>query len=718
MSEIRLYLKNPPAGIPQHLYANGVVEFDLPSGFDIQLSNAATKVTLDGFSEVVAIGFDLPDTSKNRLLLMQYSDIDWYSLDTSEGVGVVCQNGAYTLPQTVLKIKQYNKDVGFDCEIEYSNDDIMFGLQNTKLRDLMEQEFSITLFDLDDYYWNLSQYDGQSDICYPLVNFGRFYYIEDDAEKLTVHAVEFRPHLFAAAVFQKAFCGVRLEGTLLDSDFWNKQITYNLRRDYDRVLNEKRKFLSSVIPNAVIFPGGVPTDVFQLTETGSYLQLDLVVDGSLPETFGADWNNTTFKWGDNRHGVYGFEFNCIAVTDGVGGMVRIGIFKNGTLLQSNATATPYNNINVVVDVVEVLPSDVIEVKYTSVSASGIDAQYIYEVKFTNAPIRDCTPYEGELCRLRDFLDQDVTVFDYVKGISDALDLRYVLNRANATLGIYTNKAASIYGESVQMLMNNSGAFIDWTSKCNPDELTISYPQGTQSIKDITVAWKTATDAYITQVIKPEREFYSYYELVNGNAEREIKIENNLFEPTATANDFYWATNLQFMPWLPIMTDNNDASGNRNGQKSYELGHRIMLLVGGAIQSYPLASALVRFDFLSQLTADIIDTTAFSFATMYFDGTIDPSSVVYFTKNLTFDKGNANLYTELLKLGITAEKETPTFEMSIMLDRNDFFSFDFTSGVIVKSNGKPVNAQVILIDQFSLTRQQPTNVRLRKIIDVC
>jgi len=718
MSDIRLFLSDPPPRIPQHLYKNGVVEFDLRKDFDIRLSNAATKVTFDGFAEVVALDFDLDDTPKNRLLLTEYSDIDFFNLDTSQGVGVVCQSGAYMLPQTVLRVNKYTKGKAFDCSIEYSNDDIMFGLKNTKLCDLMEQVFSISLADMDDYFWPLSKYDGQSDICYPLVNFGRFYYLANNDEKLKVHAVEFRPHLFAAAVFEKAFCGVRLEGTLLDSDFWKKQITYNLRRDYDKALENKRKFLSSVIPNATIFPGGIPTDVFQLTETGSYLQLDLVVDNSLPETFGADWNNTTFKWGDNRHGVYSFEFNCVAVTDGVGGVVRIGIFKNGTLLQSSATATPYNTINVIVDVVEVLPSDDIEVKYTSVSASGIDAQYIYEVKFTNTPIKDCTPYEGEVCRLRDFIDQTLTVFDYIKGISDALDLRYVLNRANATLGIYTNKAASIYSEPVQMLMGNSGAFIDWSHKCNPDELNITYPQGIESIKDITVAWKPASDAYITQVIKPEREFYSYYELVNGNGDKEIKIENNLLEPTATANNFYWADNLKFMPWLPIMTDNNDASGNQNGQKSYELGHRIMLLVGGTIQSYPLNTTLVRFDFLSQLTTPAIGRTAFSFATMFYEGAINPDGDEFFVKNLTFDKGSANLYTEILETGITAEKETPTFEMSIVLDRNDFLSFDFTSGVIVKSNGKQVNAQVLLIDQFSLTKQQPTNVRMRKIIEVC
>lgn len=714
MSNYKIYLKQPPANIPSHYYDNGRVYLDLPTDFDLSLWNAPTRTKLEGFTELAVMQGDLPSTPKNDFILALYNDVNFLNADYTNGIGVLVENGGITLPQETVQVEGFSKgNKKYNFALAYSNEDIVNKLKSVKLCDLMGRyEVILDRDNIVDIYRFMSAYDGSSAFCLPPQNYGKFYYLNIDSTTLPIHAVEFRPNLFALAVFKEAFCGFRLEGSFLETDFFKKFITYDIRPDYDTYFGNRRKFLSSVIPNAVIYPSGVPTDVFQLTETGSYLQLDLVVDGSLPNTFGSDWNNTTFSFGNNRHGIYSFSFKCIAVPDGVGGVVRIGIFKNGTLLDANSTSTPYNEISFNIDVVELLPTDVIEVKYTSVSASGIDTQYIYDVEFTNTPIRDTTPYEGELFTLREALDQNVTAYDYIKGISDAFQLNYTINRATGVIGIYPEVNTSVFGEAYSPLVNPNLPPLDWSDKCDPSQLDIRFPKEQKSIKDITAAWKNSNDKYITEVINPDPELYSYYELVNGTGSESLTYENKLFEPSAT-DQYYFDANLSYMPDLPILLDNQD------NKKSYNLGHRIFLLVGLSSQA-----KLIRY--LTEIDSPTaLDNAFFSFCTMYYPKgllqiDLDTEVVTPFTfdKNLTYDKLPLNLYNTFIEKIALEKIESAEFDKPILLSREDFLNYNFTQNVVVKSNLNQVLCKVVMIKDFSLSKVKYTTVTLRPYIPRC
>lgn len=699
MSNYKLSLQRPSSAIPLHLYDSGVVYFDLDEGFDLEFFNAPTRTKIDGFSEVAILEFDLPSTPKNDLICALYNDVNFLNPDYNTSIPVLCENGGDTLAQTALQIGRYTMSGGkgkYSASLAFSNDDIVTRLKTTKLCDLMGNvEATFTMDSILNTYQPMEVYDGSSAICYPNQNYGRFYYIDTSTPVLPFHAVEFRPNLFAAAVFERAFCGFRLQGSFIETDFFKKLHSYNLRPDYDMAFASRRKFLASC-------------DDIVSYDFGGWLTLPLIVDGSLPLTFGNDWNNTDNSWGNNRHGVYAFDFSVDAEFTGTGGTLAMRLIKNGVdVLGGSSISTVNGTMTFSVDVVEVLPSDVITVEY-SVSGASPDFITIKNPKLTDTPIKDTTPYEGEVFYLREALDQNVTVYDYIKGVSDAFGLCYVINRATGIIGIYPENGTSIFGEAYNKLVNTNLPPLDWSEKCDPDSINITFPKENKSIKDITAQWKTASDVYITEVLNPKPELYSYYELVNGNGTESFKVENNLFEPTATDRYYFTSDYANSMTVLPILIDNQD------NQKSYNLGHRLMLLVGQV-----WAGGLTN-RYLSEF-AGATDTPLLSFGTMYFignllDATLTTSFV--FDKNLTYDKLPENLYTTFIKTTALERTNTAQFDKPVLLSREDFVNFDFTRLVVVRSRENQTLCKVNMIKGFSFSKQQYTPVTLTPYVPIC
>ena len=714
MSSYRISLQRPSSAIPSHYYDEGIVYFDLFDGFDLDFYNAPTRTKLDGFSEVQIVEFDLPSTPKNDLICALYNDVNFLDPDYSTPISVLCENGGITLEQTALLIGKYSKSNGkgkYSASLTFSNDDVVTKLKTTKLYELMGNvEATFTMESILDTYQPLEMYDGVNAICYPNQNYGRYYYIDQSTPVLPVHAVEFRPNLFAAAVFERAFCGFRIEGGFTETDFFKKLHSYDLRPDYDMAFAERRKFLASVIPNTTI-PGFPPIDAFSLLTNvgGSFIVLPLVVDGSLPNTFGSDWANATNSFGNNRHGVYSFNFSARVYIDSGGGTVAIRVYKNGTdVLGGSSTSGGTLYIEFTVDVAELLPTDVITVEYVSTTVTGVDNNYLTEVEFTNTPIKDTTPYEGEVFYMREALNQDTTVYDYIKGISDAVGLCYTINRATGVIGIYPENGTSIFGEAYNRLVNSNLPPLDWSEICDPDNINITFPKDSRAIKDITVKWKDATDKYITEVLNPSPELYSYYELLNGNGTESFTVENNLFEPSATDRYYFTTDFTDAMTVQPILID------NQNNQKSYNLGHRLFLLVG------QVWAGGVNNRYLSEF-AGAIDTPLLSFGTMFFSGNLlDATLTTSFTfdKNLTYNQGTDNLYTTFIKATALERTNTAQFDKPILLSREDFLNFDFTRLVVVRSQINQTLCKVTMIKGFSFTKQQYTLVTLMPYVPQC
>jgi len=716
MSSYRIYLKQPPANIPSHYFDGGRVYLDLPTGFDLSLWNAPTRTKLDGFTELAVMQGDLPSTPKNDYILALYNDVNFLNPDYTKGIDVLVENGGITLPQQSLQIESYSKaNKKYSFTLAYSNADIVNALKSIKLCDLMGNvQVILDRDDIVNVYRFMMAYDGSSAFCLPPQNYGHFYYLNIDSTTLPIHAVEFRPNLFAKAVFERAFCGFRLEGSFLDTDFFKKLITYDIRPDYDTYFGNRRKFLSSVIPDTTIFPGGVPVEAYALNTDvgGGFITLPLVVDGSLPNTFGADFENSTNSFGNNRHGVYSFTIKAQCYFGGAGGNISLRIFKNTTEIAATGSVTSGEIITATVDVVELLPTDVITVGYVSTSDSGVDTNYLVDVEFTNTPIRDTTPYEGEIFTLREALDQDITVYDYIKGISDACQLNYTINRATGVIGIYPEVNTSVFGESYNPLINPNLPPLDWSDKCDPNQLDIRFPKEQRAVKDITAGWKSATDRYVTEVINPDPELYSYYRLVNGTGSESLTYENKLFQPSAT-DQYYFDADLKWLPDLPILLDNQD------NRKSYNLGHRIFLLVGLSSQS-----KIVRY--LSEIDSPTaLDNAFFSLCTMYYPKPLlqidlDTEVVTSFTfdKNLTFDKLPTNLFTTFIEKITQEAIESAEFDKPILLSREDFLNYDFTRLVVVKSNLNQTLCKVIMIKDFSLSKVKYTPVTLRPYIPRC
>lgn len=711
MSSYRIYLKQPPANIPSHYYDNGRVYLDLPTDFDLSLWNAPTRTKLDGFTELAVMQGDLPSTPKNDYILALYNDVNFLNPDYTKGIDVLVENGGITLPQQSLQIESYSKaNKKYSFSLAYTNDDIVNSLKSIKLCDLMgDVQVILDRDDIVNVYRFMSTYDGSSAFCLPPQNYGHFYYLNIDSTTLPIHAVEFRPNLFAKAVFERAFCGFRLEGSFLDTDFFKKFITYDIRPDYDQFLAYKRGFKRE-------------SDLIDLDGSSAFTikmyHPDIIADpdNNYQVIPSADAGTSSY----NRHGVYNVRATVNITTLYFGGGtyasidVTFNVKKNtGEVVHTETKNffTPPNNIYQFVfeGLVDMKPDEGLYIECVGIGTIGAVGYDVatYSTTFTMTPVRDTTPYEGEIFTLREALDQDATVYDYIKGISDMCQLNYTINRATGVIGIYPKVNTSVFGESYNPLINPNLPPLDWSDKCDPNELDIRFPKEQRAVKDITAGWKSATDRYVTEVINPDPELYSYYRLVNGTGSESLTFENKLFQPSAT-DQYYFDADLKWMPDLPILLDNQD------NKKSYNLGHRIFLLVGLSSQA-----KLIRY--LSEINSPTAeDNQFFCFCTMYYPKLLLNDSFDSFTfdKNLTFDKLPTNLFTTFIEKITQETIESAEFDKPILLSREDFLNYDFTRLVVVKSNLNQTLCKVIMIKDFSLSKVKYTPVTLRPYIPRC
>jgi len=716
MSSYKIYLKQPPANIPSHYFDSGRVYLDLPIDFDLSLWNAPTRTKLEGFTELAVMQGDLPSTPKNDYIFALYNDVNFLNADYTEGVRVLVENGGVTLPQESIQVEGFSKgNKKYNFALSYSNDDIVNSMKNTKLCDLMGRyEVILDRDDIFNIYRFMMAYDSSSAFCLPPQNYGHFYYLDIDSVTLPIHAVEFRPNLFALAVFKEAFCGYRLEGSFLETDFFKKLITYNLRPDYDQFLAYKRGFKRE-------------SDLIDLDGSSAFTikmyHPDIITDpdNNYQVIPSADAGTSSY----NRHGIYDVRatVNITTLYFGAGTYASIDVTFNikkntGEVIHTETKNffTPPDNIYQFIfeGLVDMKPDEGLYIECVgigSIGAVGYDVA-TYSTTFSMTPVRDTTPYEGEVFTLREALNQDTTVYDYIKGISDAFQLNYTINRATGVIGIYPEVNTSVFGENYTPLISPSLPPLDWSDKCDPTQLDIRFPKENKSVKDITAAWKNASDKYVMEVINPDPELYSYYELVNGSGTESLQYENKLFEPSTT-DKYYFDANLNYMPDLPILLDNQD------NKKSYNLGHRIFLLVGLSSQA-----KLIRY--LSEIdSTTALDNAFFSFCTMYYPKgllqiDLDTEVVTPFTfdKNLTFDKLPENLFTVFIEKIALEKIESAEFDKPILLSREDFLNYDFTRLVVVKSNLNQVLCKVVMVKDFSLSKVKYTPVTLRPYIPRC
>lgn len=719
MLEISMSLAVTPNNTPlAYISSDGRVYFDLGKDFDIVLANAATKTTLDGFSEVIAVPFNLPNSPKNDWILSKYRHMNIYNANQLEGLEVYVVTGALTLPQTYLSTTSASPIAGYQCELTYSNTDVLFQMKNTLLSDVMAQSFVIDLDEFAASYFPLNKYNGTTDICYPVVNYGCFYYLADGDNRLKVHTVEFRPWIFTAAIVKKALCGLTLKGSFFESDLWLKDIGYYLRKDYDRIQIYKRGFSRRRETTAV--PSG---------STGLLIPYHNVVEFDPDNNYQVIPAANAGASAVNRHGVYNVRASFLITllsTPTTGG-------ANITFRIKGTSGTVYNEQMqffplvagtqkqfIFDSVLDVKPDEAIFIEIDGLLDLANFGNFTYSSAFVFIPEKDTTPYEGETdLNLRSFIDPTLTVFDVfeAKCGQACFNLRFSLNRATNELWAYSENATSVFGDSVQPLAHTNKSALDWTNKTILDSQTNTFNQGTKSLKDITVQWKNASDRFITQVLQPPKQLFSYYNLVNGQGTDSLKLENSLIEPTAT--DRYWlvttsdgaaiTAELSGAPYIPILMDNLD---NRH---SYDLGVRALQLAGEVVQSLTDLDIIPQFDFLSTIGTSIIGTTAFSFATMFYQGDFVTGSV---NTNLTFDALPLNLYNQLIEKGINRKYNGAQTEILVLLNRNDFFNFDFTQYVLVWMYGNSIQMQVNDIQGFSLTKNIPCKVTLLQPIDGC
>jgi hypothetical protein len=215
--------------IPQMYINDGVFVFDTDDDFDLRLTKNLEELTdiykikVDGI-----LGFDLPATPKNNLVLRRY--IDPHGTISNKINVQVWVNDSKTLRFTDLYVIGY-RNKSYQCEIRTGLEHWIIAAKDLKLNEIdlnngnkiaYTEAFINQQNALDEYT------DGSIGIRFPLVNYGRF------VSANTITAQDFRPFVSELWLLQRAFCqiGWKFRSTVLESDFGRRNIAYLLDKDY------------------------------------------------------------------------------------------------------------------------------------------------------------------------------------------------------------------------------------------------------------------------------------------------------------------------------------------------------------------------------------------------------------------------------------------------------------------------------------------------------
>lgn len=635
----KLMLKNVPDDMPDWIIdCNGLVWLDLPNDFDWNRGKGVERFILDTLTGEGVLGFSLPDTKRNRVVLGNYGSLTAKYFDQRTLIEVVAWNGSTILRQNTLSIvRKQNADGTWECDLIDGSIYWKDALESISLNDLELGIFEWTWPVLQDVWANDAKYDDTNRGYWaPLVHYGAW----RDMTGTGVTPADFRPLVHILKIMQDIFClaGFKFRSPILETDWGRRLIAYELR-DLSSIGEDSFGFRATnaaAINIVDIAPGPaawtfIPDDD---TSTGMYDDLEEAGD---PVGF-LDVLDGKAK---NLSGIYEFVINFTFFSNEFCN-VEIDIFSEAPFQQIGGSGiliydTPGEDKNFSVTipiVVGVAPTQtVIFTGQTNLLPAGhgtiIRGGYTIEMRTLEVDLQDGSKYP-----LGKLLEPDTNSLEFAAGVAHLINGRFVTDTLKREVWLYQPETKEIYEEG-----RVEGFY-------QPREKAIVAGQEEiilcdQDIREIRTGidrrkYRLAFAKGDDQLLDDRgTEDTKWSRLIDFGANKgyldDTEEERNPhFEPTDNyqADDFSdypgWTNETALV--IPAMWDNDD------GEISYQIGPRILYAIEYVEQDLGIGPGGIGYTKRNWPTQSAI-IEQFPWATQYTelshsDGTAVEQSVVY------------------------------------------------------------------------------------------
>ena len=240
---IEITLRRSPRGLPSWCYDEfGRVSFDLP--VDLDFSKTKKSEQLNEFNQLTGsaiLGFSLPPTDKNKLLLGSYGCATVFEFDHKQVIPVIVREAGRTLQQSAVSVLGKNRE-GWEVELSDGSEFWRESMKDFRMCDIPYGEIELTEAYLRDNWANSARFDESRDCMYwPLIHYGGFdkpASRDDDGNivaRTDVRIADFRPWLHVLGALQKGFCqkGYEFRSPILESEEMRHWISYVLSEGLD-----------------------------------------------------------------------------------------------------------------------------------------------------------------------------------------------------------------------------------------------------------------------------------------------------------------------------------------------------------------------------------------------------------------------------------------------------------------------------------------------------
>jgi len=688
--------------IPNFYVENNSIVFDTDVDFSIKLNKQLealsdiNSIRIDG-----VLGFSLPDTPKNNLILRKFIMPD-IPTDGQVGLDVTVFVGSHILNQSKLYVNKYANGK-YEVDIRMTEAHWIYAAKNKLLRDIdfgAKQTFDIANIQLANFK---NQYvDGDTGYRYPLAFYGGW------NKKSEIVAEDFRPYYFALFILQKGFCNIgwKFRSTILESDFGRRQIRYLLDENFgnDKDILKSREFLVNTGTDwfyGTFYP--TPQDKSNLAKPSPY---NVIIKDN-----GGNWGNVTMRYkGEGVHDFYvrtHYEFTTGSAFGGSEIHTLLMIRRpDGTVFEVDRKSeyisvdngytflTTYNIYqDFKVSDLLVLPQHQVYVRVLVFANFGVKIKS--DSSFYNEP-KVVFFKNGSQFFIKDTLKKDVSLLDVLKGEAHLFNANFYTDWVNKEVWMYPKYETKMHNDTFV-----EGFFLNTVN----NDITKDLQCDSESIEtqDLTInrykllKFKGEGDAYVKD-LKLKQPLHSYKVDFGEQYANETDISEN---------PLYEATVMKLHKGITIFNNNEIdipyMSDSLDDKISYNINPRALYWAGEVAQVNNGAAVFIKL--WGSTTASI--PFAFSLANAKKTPTNSDwkENVVYGEKTDKLD-----LYNLFYKKWLFESNLNLNVDLLVFLQQKDFFNYNFRENFTFNVLGRAVTGRAVEIRDFDTCKSITTPIK--------
>jgi len=514
--------------IPNHLTdSSGFVNLDLPAKFSFQENKVLGELNdLGKLTFNYITGIQIENSEKNKILARNILHPN--NEFRCEPLAALISSGCATNTDNEILFKKYSNDrievdvvtkvndwakklalcslseLYKDEEFVFTCDNVLANIQSQNTYQVGNPGFTFP----EAFYGNshssqglgydITQTDGTEEGCGTSDGSIEFSQnpITYNSKNVCKALTQQRPWLFAANVFERAFCkvGKPFSSPLLESEFGSRIMTLNLNKEYGTgdekyLLNMAAEHNTSVGPTTVLWNeknglAGCHYLPNTILDNGggfngrNYCGVGTVkVKGSFKFRFDDDRENNSFV-----------HVTFIKRTKGGGGTTG-SIYKQVLINEWKKDQEFCIEIDEEISISE---KQELCLHYWR-SNSDIE---IFQLQGSSLQIEGCRKLweDGDVVKMSDLISSEVTALDYVKGITEALNLKWFEDPKTCKIIALQPYEITKLDETVPGFFDEL-ELIDWTEKANEKNICVTAPE-INSPRYCLLKYKEATDLFL------------------------------------------------------------------------------------------------------------------------------------------------------------------------------------------------------------------------------